>query len=993
MKSHFNNYFRNVSIITLLLILFVSSTTAQTLTVSGTVTDASEHIPIPGVTVVVKGTTIGTVTGVDGNYILDVPEGEETLVYSFIGYATQEVQINGRQVIDIQLKVTAVELSEVIAIGYGSQKKSDKTGAVSSIKANELNGGVLTDPIQGLQGKTAGVSITKKGGDPNAGFSVKIRGSSGLFSNTEPLYVVDGVPGVDPTTISPDDIESYNILKDASSTAIYGARGANGVIIITTRKGSYKKPGTVEFNSYVSLDHVANRLDLLSADQLRKYASDNNLSFNDGGANTDWQNEIYRPALSQSYNLAASGGSENSNYRVSFTHSNFEGVVIGSSKQRDLGRINVQQKAINGKLNIQASIAGTFESNNYIQYSGSGPNDILYQGIQRNPTDPVYNADGSYYEIQRDFNYYNPVALANQIQNEREAKRFTGNLKADLEIIKGLVFGVNLGYIRDDSESSYFEPSYVRNNSSTGYGRKGYDNMSSKLLETTVSYTTTFNDLHNLNLVGGYSFQEDIFTGFFAQGTEPLSDYVKAYNLGALNNVNVGDIGSSKSSNRLISFFGRGVYNFNSKYYFTATVRRDGSSKFGANNKWGWFPSTSVAWNIKNESFLDNADFLSQLKLRFGVGLTGNQEIGTYHAISAAVVSGPTINPETGQDAILFTIQHNANPNLKWEENREYNVGIDFGFLSNRISGSLELYNKITYDLIAPYAVPVPPNIVPTTWGNAGEISNKGIELFIQAYVINKSNFDWKSSLAFSKNQQKVVSLSDSTSGFNWSEGDKKQGWLSGRGLVGDQNWTQYVEEGFELGTFYMPEYAGLSSDGKFLFYTAAGGVTRNVDEAERRVVGHALPDFEIGWSNYFTFFKNFDFSFSLRAVVGFDVLNVTRMVFSNPTVLPSLNGLTEVLQEVERGVTDFPKVNSYYLENGTFLKLDNITLGYNFPVNNVNWLQKLRVYATSNNLLTLTGYSGIDPEITYTGLSFGLDQYNVYPKTRTFTLGVNVTF
>ncbi len=992
MKLHFN-HFRYVSIVSLILLLSASLALAQTITITGTVTETVEKFPIPGVTVVVKGTTVGTITGLDGKYTISVPEDGTTLLYSFVGFATQEILINGRSNIDVRLKESAVELSEVIAIGYGTQKKSDKTGAVSNIKSTELNTGAITDPIQGLQGKSAGVSVTKKGGDPNAGFSVKIRGSSGLYSNTEPLYVVDGVPGVDPTTISPDDIKSYDILKDASSTAIYGSRGANGVIIITTLKGSFKNPSKVEFNSYVSLDNVANRLDLLTGDQLRKYAADNNLSFNDGGANTNWQNEIYRPALSQSYNLAASGGSENSSYRVSLTHSVFEGVIIGSSKQRDLGRINVHQKAINDKLNIQASLAGTFETNNYIQYSGSGPNDIIYQMIQRNPTDPVYNADGSYYEVQRDFNYYNPVALANDIQNERDAKRFMGNLKADFEIINGLVAGVNLGYIRDDSESSYFEPSYVRNNTSTGYGRKGYNNMSSKILEATISYTTIFNKLHNLNLIGGYSFQEDNYTGFFAQGTEPLSDYVKAYNLGALNSVVVGDIGSYKNSNRLISFFGRGVYNYNSKYYFTATVRRDGSSKFGENNKWGWFPSASVGWNIKNESFMESAGFLSQLKLRAGFGITGNQEIGSYHAISSAEVAGPTINPETGEDAILFTISHNANPDLRWEGNREFNLGFDFGFLDNKISGSLDLYNKVTYDLIAPYAVPVPPNIVPTTWGNAGKIGNSGIELFVQAFAVTSRNFDWKTALTFSTNKQNVISLSDTTSGFNWSDGDKKQGWLSGRGLVGDQNWTQLVEEGYELGTFYMPEYAGLSSDGKFLFYTEAGGVTRNVDEAERRVVGHALPDFEIGWSNYFTFLDNFDFSFALRAVVGFDVLNVTRMVFSNPTVLPSLNGLTEVLTEVERGVTDYPKVNSYYLENGTFLKLDNVTLGYNFPVAKVDWLGKFRVYVSSINLLTITGYSGIDPEISYNGLSFGLDQYNVYPKTRTFTLGLNVSF
>ena len=976
------------------IVMFSLSANAQQ-QVTGKVTNAESGEPLPGVNITSMETTTGTITDNNGEYSIEVAS-DATLVFSFVGYQKKEVAVEGRSTIDVALKSEAQELEDVIVIGYGTQKKSDKTGAVSNVQSEELKSGIMSDPIESIQGKTAGVLISKTGGDPNSGFSVKIRGSSGLSSNTEPLYVVDGVPGVDPTTISSDNIKSFDVLKDASSTAIYGSRGANGVIMITTKKGSDSKGSRLEVNSSVSFDQVANRLDLMSAEQLRNFSDDQGLGLSDGGASTDWQDEIYRQGMKQKYHIAASGGNDTTNYRASLAHNKYKGVIIGSGKNRTIGRLNLQQKAIQNRLTLNATISATIEGNDYVNYGSNGDHDVLYQAFQRNPTDPVYTEEGNYYETQRAFNYNNPVALAKDIQNKRDAKRYMGNLKADFKITEGLTIGTNLAYTRDDEEYSYFEPRTLRATKFNGFAQKRYENYESKLLETTVNYNNTFADLHNIDAVAGYSYQREEYTGMTAQGNEPLSEYVQANNLGALNEVNKGDVDSYKGANKLISFFGRVAYNYDSRYYITATLRRDGSSKFGDNNEWGLFPSGSVKWNIKNEDFLKDNDLIGQLALRAGFGLTGNQEIGNYHDIMSYVVSGSTVNFETGEEAIQFSGSHNANPDLKWEENREYNIGLDFGFFNNRISGTVEYYDKYTYDLIAEYAVDVPPNIRPNTWANAGAISNKGIELMIQAFAVNTDNVDWKTSVTFSKNDQVVESLSSEDGKFEWSEADKKKGWLSGRGLVGSENWTQYLEEGSSLGTFYMPEYAGLSSDGKFLFYTKEGGVTRNVGEAERRKVGSALPDFKMTWNNRFTLFDNLDVNFTLRAVQGFDLMNNTRMVFANPTIVPTINGLEEVIDETERGLNDQPKVSDYYLEDGSFIKLDNVTIGYNFDVNTVSWLRKARVFVTGSNLVTFTDYSGIDPEISYNtsdDLSFGIDSYNVYPKTRSFSLGAKLTF
>jgi TonB-dependent starch-binding outer membrane protein SusC len=953
--------------------------------VRGTVKDESGELI--GVNVIVKGTTIGTITDFNGFYELNVPAGS-ILQFSYVGYATQEFVITSSQVLDVFLESDFAKLDELVVIGYGVQRKSDLTGAVGHIRSEELNTGVLTDPVQGIQGKIAGVSVTKKGGDPNSGFDIKIRGASSLVTSTSPLYVIDGVPGADPTTIAAEDIESFNILKDASAAAIYGSRGANGVVIITTKRGSAQKGTQIDFNTYLSLDAVANRLDLLSGEEYRNFVSNNTglaSSFIDGGANTDWQDQIYRTGASQNYNLAFSGGNESGTFRASISHSNFTGVVIGSDKTRTIGRINLDQKALNDKLTISSGLAATIERNNYISYGGWGSNEIIYQAFQRNPTDPVKDSNGDFYEIERVFQYYNPVNLVEQIHNERDAKRYFGFLKADLEIFRGFEAGVNLAYTRNDDEGFYFEPTTMYLGNHAGYGRRNYNNFESRVLEATVRYNTQINK-HSIQTVGGYSFQEDFFDGFRAQGTQPFVNYPQMHDLSLFQNVNPGDITSYKSSSRLISFFGRAIYNWDSKYFLTATLRRDGSSKFGENNEWGWFPSASVMWNITSEDFMMNFDYINNLRLRVGYGITGNQEIGVYNDLAYYRSAGNSFNFETGEEAILFEFAHNANPDLKWESNAELNIGLDFGVLNNVVSGSFEFFDKRTYDLLGNYSVPVPPNPVDRIWANVGEFKVTGFEFFVQTFPVRRNNLDWKTALVFSTYKQKVVSLSNDK--YPWSR--LREGWLSGPGLVGDLNWTQVVDKDFEIGTWYMPEYAGLSQDGVFLFYTAEGGVTRNIQLAERRAVGSAQPDFEIGWSNYFTIFKNFDLNFNIRAVYGYELFNTTRLIFGNPIFLPDRNVLRSALDEYERGLRDNPKLSSYYLEDGSFVRLDNISLGYNFTKPGL--FTKIRVYVASNNVFTLTNYSGIDPEISTSGLSFGLDQYNVYPKTRTLTFGINVT-
>lgn len=982
----------------LLVFLFVSfPLVAQETSVSGTVTDAETGEALPGVSILVVGTQQGTTTDVDGNYSITVPDEDTELEFSFVGYETKQVAVEGRTEINIELSPKTEELEEVIVIGYGVQKKSDKTGAVSQVSSEDLSGGVITDAIQSMQGKSAGVLISKKGGDPNEGFSVQVRGASGFDSDTQPLYVVDGVPGVDPSTVAPEDIESFNVLKDASSTAIYGARGSNGVILINTKQG---KEGDmqVQLNMKVSADEVANRLDLMSAGEMRDFA-ENYLAegsgqsvedvFDDGGANTDWQDEIFRTGISQNYNLSFSGGSSTSNYYASITQADWTGVMKGTAKERTIGKINLTHKAFDDRLTLSGSLSGTFEQNDYENYGGWNKDDIIYQAFSRNPTDPVYDDDGSYDKTNRAFNYENPLEVINEVDNLRDAKRFLGKLKADLKITDDLTGSVNMGYTRDDHESFIFQPKSLYASAFNGYGQRLYENTEEKLIEITGDYVKTFNEVHNVNALLGYSWQESVSDGFYAQGEDPQSPFIGANNLRTFNDIKYGDVDSWKYMSRLIGFFGRVQYNYDSKYFLSGSIRRDGSSRFGENNEWGWFPTVAVGWSMHRESFMESVDWIDQLKVRASYGVSGNQEIGEYRSQVLFDASGKAINPETGREVISFSPAWNSNPDLKWEETTEYNFGIDFGVLDNRISGSLELYRKNTDDLLGEYFVPVPPNLASRTFANSGELMNQGIELFLQSYVVDTDNLKWKTSMNISHNQSEMLDLGEY---FDEEDGVRKEGYISGRGMVGEEYYVTGIIEGEEIGSFYLPVYVGMEG-GRFIFESKTGGYTDKLSEAKREIVGTASPDIEIGWSNNFTLFENWSVDFSFRSMIGNQVYNATKMFFDNPNNLPDLNALNEAVDWYEKGRTQGAQISDYYLEDASFIRLDHLSVGYNFSLQENSYFKNLKVYLSSNNLFTITGYSGIDPETRVEGLAYGIDQYNVYPKTRTITFGINATF
>jgi len=958
----------NKSLVFIIFMLFLSigAFAQNKKLITGIVYDNTK-VPMPGANVLESGTTNATSTDADGKFVLEVKTGS-TIIISSVGFTTQNVVVDAStKNITINLEESAIMLDdvEVVAVGYGTMRKSDLTGAISTVKGDDLVKGVISSTEQALQGKVAGLTVTQSTGDPSSGATLRLRGGTSLTASNSPLIVVDGIAGADINVIQPSDIKSVDVLKDASATAIYGSRGANGVIIITTKGGS--QGTTVVYNGYTGISEASNNLDLLSANQWRSYVRENNLTDAvDYGGNTNWQKELQRTAFTQSHNISISSGNEMSNMRASILYLKNDGIVKTTGLERLSANVAGTQYAANKALKFDTGIFANIDKWQPLDYR------IFERSFNLNPTIPVRDANGNFTEVGGTLNE-NPVEIQTNRSADNERHRVLGYFKTEAKFLNDFTATVNLSLEHNAMQGNTYKPSYAMMEGRTerGYAQKTYEEYTNAQLESYLTYSKMLGK-HSVTATAGYSYYENIYKGFGAQRSGFVTDLFGYNNLGAGYNYRLGDVYSYKGKSNLVSFFGRANYSYDGKYMFTGTVRRDGSSRFGANNKWGVFPSVSAAWKITGEDFMSGTSgWLSNLKLRAGYGVTGNQDgIGEYKSLSILGVGRDSYyDPATGTWSLAYSPTQNANPDLKWESTKQWNLGLDFS-LFDRITGTVEVYNKKTEDLLYTYQVPQPPYLVGTMLANVGDLSNKGVEVTLNANIINTKNFTWDTNFTFAKNKQKIEKLSN--------QAYKTDAIYSGslHGLSGMSNqFSQIIKEGYPVGTFWGPEAHGLDADGNII-----------VDE-ESKAIGNAQPDFSLGFGMNFTY-KNFDFGFTGYGMFGQDILNATDMMLNDPNRLPSYNVTDDYLGS---GIKSSPKYSSYWIEDGSFFRLQTVSIGYTMPFKNSK--SKLRLYVTGQNLAVFTSYSGVDPEVNYSGLdSPGIDRFNNYPRPRTITFGLNFT-
>jgi len=969
----------------------------QQVQISGTITDASTGEPMTGVNIQVKGTNLGAISDINGRYsIPSTVEPDAVLRFSFIGYQEQEVSIDGRSIINVSLVEELKALEEVVVIGYGSVKKSDVTGSVTSLSDDNLSRGVVSSPHQAMQGKVSGVNVTLNSGEPGANSNVLIRGGTSITASNSPLYVIDGVPvafdeGSFSATsarqtrsannplnmINPSDILSIDILKDASATAIYGSRGANGVIMISTKQGAAGL-NKISYDSYVGISKIRKKLDILTADEFRSYISSHPeiTGWVDGGADTDWQEEIYRTAISNSHSIALSSGGKQTNYRASVTYSDQQGIILKSDLQRIIGRVNVNHKVLNDRIDIKLFLSGASLKN----HTGANPEStgsqydggIIRDALGMDPTYPVKDSNGKY--TFRGVLNLNPVEQASTLIDITETFRNLGNIMVDFKLTDFLTFSTNAGFTKEYVNRYFYAPilSQVGSNSH-GQGSQQTRNNYSNLLETNLLFKKVIGGNHDINAIVGYSFQEYFYTSSYIVASNFITDANTYNNLGA--GVTQNPVSTGKSSNRLISFFGRATYSYSNKYLLTATVRQDGSSRFGANNKWGTFPSVAVAWKITEEPFLKDNKVLSNLKLRIGYGITGNQAIGNYRSLST-LSAGGNLYIIGGKVYTAVGADQNYNPDLKWESTSQLNIGLDFGFLDDRIYGTFDYYNKQTKDLLLSFTVPSPAE-VSSIMANVGGVENKGIEFELNAIVLSKNQLQGELYGNLSYNNQKVTSLSNET----WSTEAIYSGGVRAAGYSGFT--CQIIQPGSPIGTFYGYKYLGVDENGrqKFEDLDMDGQILPGTD---RTIIGSYRPDLLYGIGTKINY-KSFSFDCFFRGVAGAEILNSTALELQNKTRIPAFNVSQEALTDgLAYGVSNV--FSSQWIQNASFLRLDNATLGYNVNLNSAIF-SKLYLYITGQNLFVLTKYIGYDPEV-----NDGIDYMN-YPNPRNFVLGLSVEF
>jgi len=980
---------------------------AQNKPVSGIVKDAKGN-PVANITVTVKGSKTAVATTATGGFTISASTGA-TLVFTAINFETTEVKITADDNYTVVLNEKQTVLTDVVVVGYGKSSRKNLSSAVTTIKPDDFNKGAIGDVGQLLQGKVAGVNITASG-DPNRSAAVILRGASTLNSSQGPFYVIDGIPGADIATIAPDDIATIDILKDAAATAIYGNRAANGVIIVTTKKGR-KGQSIITYAGYIGAEKVSSQLDVMDATQLRAFVTKNNLAFtpaDDKGANTNWQKAVEKnTAVSHNHNISFSGGGEHSTYIASLNYLSKEGILTNSDLTRVIARLAFDQFALNDKVKFSVNVTNSNSSADDVPYR----NTILLQSALYLPVSPIKNADGSYYENFVKSGYYNPVAMLNNGQMNTKYNLLIGSFNTQVKLPFNFTYDLNLSYQNSSFlYGAYLDKYFTKNYNSMydnpdptygghtlqAFGTNGQATRSSftdrkKVLETFLTWDKKIG-YHVINVVAGFSWQDNIIGDGFQITTSNFPVDNTGYNNLTLSSPSTYGsglyfgAGGAYQHTRLISDFGRLNYNYREKYLLQGSIRRDGSSVFGKNNQWGYFPSVGAAWRIIQEGFMQSQSIFTDLKLRASYGVTGNSS--GFNAYTAQFISGSLgtyYYNGVGLTAAYGPTQA-ANFDLQWEKTATTNIGVDFTVLKGKLSGSIDWYDKKTTGMIYPYTVD--PILVPSgsIVANGGTISNKGIELNLTATPVKTNTFSWNTSLNLAHNKNLIVSLRNPLFVGGDSVGVAKP---EGSGQSG--NSLQLLKEGYPLGQFYTLIYAGKNAAGVSQYVKKDGTLTTTPTiGTDYNYAGNAQPKLLVGWSNSFRY-KDFDLSFFIRGVFGNKIFNATRADLFRPTTAMSTNILVDAADESPADGNAY-KYSTRFIESGNYVRFDNATLGYNIK-NTSKYIKSLRVYATANNLFVITKYKGVDPEVNQGGIAPGVDYNNFYPKTRTFLLGVNVSF
>lgn len=966
-------------------------------TIKGKIVDQHGE-PIIGASIKIKGTTLGTISDIDGGFSLVVPNNS-SLEISYIGFSTLDVAVRNRSSLNVTLQEDNKVLNEVVVIGYGTQRKGDVTSSVGSVKSENFTVGAVNDAGQLIQGKIAGLAITNPSGNPVGKTEVSLRGNTTILgASTNPLILVDGVPG-DFNTVAPEDIESIDVLKDGSAAAIYGSRGTNGVILITTKKakaGGNDKINEVQYSGYLALTSIVKKPDFCNADDYRQQISGGLRDASwDNGSNTNWINDILRTGISHVHNLSFKGGNSETNYIFNLNYRGLQGIFHKSNKEEFQGRAEVNHNMFNDKLHLNFQLLNNKSGYTSTTDGGSFDTYSWRQAMIHNPTEPIKNEDGTWHENTGIFNYDNPLARIYESDGQQDIQQMRASTNISFTPIKELTLNALLSYDRTSQTGGYYETkNHISNvrDGRNGYATTGSSNITTKLFELTAQFNKTFSG-HTVQALLGYSYQGGNYNQQYERNYNFPTDNFSWHNIGVGQALKEGK-GTEYSywlDTNLIGFFGRINYNYEGRYLLMASLRHEAASQLaGTEHPWGNFPSVSLGWRITQEKFMNGQKLFDDMKLRAGYGVTGSQPNESF--LGKSLLGYGDYYLYNGAWIRALKPTQNANSKLKWEEKHEYDVGLDFSMLNYRLNASIDGYYRLIKGLLYDYTVPSPPNLYTTTRANVGEMDNKGIEIMVNAIPIQNKEMRWSSTITFSTNSNKLRSLSNDL--YQASSDYFMTGWIE----EPVKTESHIVRIGHRVGDIYGFQVVDVDDNGKWIYSDKDGNLV-NYDDfthsfEDKKVIGNGVPRWYLGFNNQINY-KNWDLAINMRGAFGFQIINGLRMFYENRS-RQDWNRLRSAYDNVfGKAVLNTlcsEEFNSYYVENGDYWKIDNITIGYNF--NKIGkYISNLRLYATVNNAITITGYKGLDPEVTTAGLNPGYDNRDIYPHTRAFTFGLNVTF